>query len=271
MTSACERVLNTPELLEALLLQFQPLDLLLAQLVSSNCYRAIKQSPRLQQALFLRHESNDATQDQTGWRINPLLRAHFLPWFVGPGDFAWNVSYNAIRNLDWTTNNKEAFMRAESGWRKMFILQPPPKQLVIRRYSKATGGSSIREAIVSFQDCAAGGVTMGAIYDITEKSMRSQSGQNFGLTFDDSAAGPQLTLHLEHFHSCVRRCRDPNIEYFISEDTKPEWSTDNLEWKDIFVKHGRGARLEGWERNLSPEKGGVTAPEWERWENKKGV
>ncbi|KAF2111326.1 hypothetical protein BDV96DRAFT_465071, partial [Lophiotrema nucula] len=173
MSQAQTRVLSTPELLEAILAHLPPSSLLQAQRISCTFQSVIQTSPTLQQALYLRPARPKPSGD---WTINPLLRDCFLPWLVIAED-RWEMpSYEALEMLDWVKNEKrrEAMLHADASWRKMFLIQPPPKTLTILRFCHSRGGDYISNGEVSFADEEQAAVTMGALYDIPHSFLRCE-------------------------------------------------------------------------------------------------
>lgn len=270
MTSACEHVLTTPELLEIVLLHLHhvapPNELLRSQLVSRRFRTAITSSPRIQQLLFLRAEPASALNP---WRINPLLRRHFLPWFVGPPRDHYAMPNNeTLRLMDWTSCKAEAFLRPEASWRKMLFVQPPPEELCVKRACLGEVCNSVQEAKVSFADSASGGVTMGLIYDITESFLRGGAVSRFGVSVNNCGQGPpHITLHLRFTQKPHISPRDMD---FMSHGATSQWTVETLEWTP-FDRKSRWDRREiiDWMTDLSVEKGGVQRWAWEEWKRKR--
>ncbi|KAF2178603.1 hypothetical protein K469DRAFT_467003, partial [Zopfia rhizophila CBS 207.26] len=165
MASTYARVLNTPELLEAILAQLPPRDLLRAQCISCSFRDTIQASPTLQQALFFR----PAPVKEPGvWTINPLLQDLFLPWRVFP-ETNWDLpEYATLELLDWNCSPETvaAFQHPSASWRRMFLIQPPSKKLAVIRHVHKRGGDSISRGELSFESNENDGVRMDALYDI---------------------------------------------------------------------------------------------------------
>jgi hypothetical protein len=160
MASACECVMSTPELLETVFIQLNSLSALLhAQLVSRHFHTVIASSPKLQQKLFFRPSAN--REDSQQWTLNPLLRQHFVPFFLTRS----MPDYASFKLMDWVKSKPEAFLRADASWRQMLIVQPPPAEVTVVRLSEGQGGECEEQAIVPFHDRLCGGLTMGIIYD----------------------------------------------------------------------------------------------------------
>ncbi|KAJ4370767.1 hypothetical protein N0V83_005289 [Neocucurbitaria cava] len=275
MTSAREQVLGTPELLEAVLYQLcqiaPQIELLRARIVSHGFRAAITSSPCIQQLLFLRAER--ATKRES-WRLNPLLSKHFVPWFAGPLSDRWSMpTHKTLLLLDWMESKREAFLRAEASWRNMLVVQPPPEQLSIIRFSHArlvNGEDKRQDASVSFAGSPAGGVTMGFLYDITESFVRLYPHSQFGVSIRNSDVGPpQIDLHLLY---SLDRC--PNLPQrldLVSRGAKSQREVDTLTWtpsRKEFPNAGAvlGLRLADDVRtDLTPERGGIGPYEFAEW------
>jgi hypothetical protein len=272
MSSACDNVLSTPELLEAILIHVTPLNTLLhAQLVSQYFHKTITSSPKLQQLLFFRPSPS---QDPQEWTLNPLLRKHFLPFFVIPGGGYKGTprQFAALQLLPWTRSpsRKKAFLRAEASWRNMLLLQPPPKELQIIQWVHAMGGDSESKKTITFDDTAAGHVTMGRVYDIAESFAGSKfDSGSFGLSFIDKspASPPYLALRLSYGVSCVRTWK-PSPPSLASE--AQELVHHKLEWDPRDPNWRRGFRNTSWKTDLTGERGGVESEEWQEWVREMG-
>ncbi|KAF1845569.1 uncharacterized protein K460DRAFT_366434 [Cucurbitaria berberidis CBS 394.84] len=276
MLSARDHLLGIPELLEAILLHLghvaPPNELLRAQLISRRVHTAIASSPRIQQLLFLRAEPADNPKP---WRANPLLRDLFLPWFVGPLRERWTMpDYDSFQMMDWTSTNRDAFLRAEASWRKMLVFQPPPKQLSVVRFCNGQGGDFIDEATVSFADSASGGVTMGLIYDLSESFVRENPVSQFGISLKTSATGPpRIALHLIYTSQCCPS--SPSSPRFMSQGAKSQCEIDMLEWqleKEVVeegsLEWGTRSSID-WETDFSVGRGVLNLWEWEEWKRKR--
>jgi hypothetical protein len=264
MTSACSTVLNTPELLEAVLVQLPPKDLLLAQRTSHGFATAIKSSPILQQALYYRAAP---IKDPQAWTINPLLRHHFLPFFTLPND---SQDMETVELMDWTRHDKrrEAFLYKDASWRKMLVIQPPPKKLSVVEFSECDGGDDVCDAELSFEDSQ--GLTMDAIYDITIAFLRNEKVSNFGLSILDSDAGPQVTLYLRAVIQCSVDDEDSLVSYLWSQGAPTDahqelnsvYRKGDQDDEDIYTE----VRLiVDWTSDLTPERGGVSSYEFQKW------
>jgi len=264
MASPRDRVFDTPELLEAILVQLPQQDLLLAQRISRSFETAIKSSPKIQQALFFRAEP---IKDPRKWFINPILRRHFLPFFVlSPAA----QDLKSIELLDWVAGDRtrKAFLYKNASWRKMLIIQPPPQNLSIVEFCNADGGDDKRTAEIPFEDTQ--GVSMGTVYDIAQSFVCNEEQSDFGLSILDSETGPQITLYLRYTSQC---CIDQ--EFPIPYDLKSEDASANAYEELKFVSSGVGVGEDGiyyecridmdWTTDLTLERGGVDVLEYKNW------
>jgi hypothetical protein len=264
MSSACSTVLNTPELLEAILAQLPPKDLLLAQRISHCFATAIKSSPCLQQALYFRAVP---VKDAQAWTINSLLRHHFLPFFTLPNDLQ---DIETVELMDWTKHDKkrEAFLYKDASWRKMLVMQPSPKKLFVVQFCHCEGGDDVCDAELSFEDSQ--GLTMDAIYDITIAFLRNEEVSSFGLSILDSDTGPQVTLNLRAVIQCCVDEEDSSVSNLWSQGATAD---AHRELNFVFRKgeeNDEGTYTEvrlnmDWTSDLTPERGGVSSYEFQKW------
>ncbi|CAO2648734.1 Nn.00g096830.m01.CDS01 [Neocucurbitaria sp. VM-36] len=277
MTTACEQVFGTAELLEAVLFQLYTvapqIELLCAQLVSRQFHVAIASSPRIQQLLFLRAEPVNGRKP---WRLNPLLREHFVPWFVGPISDRWAMpTSKSIQSLDWTSSGKrDAFMRAEASWRRMLVVQTPPKHISVVRFCHAKGGDLRQGAKVSFAGSPAGGVTMGLLYDITESFVRLYPHSQFGISMKNSSSGPpHIILHLLYTAQCCPI--SPQCLDLVSQGARSQHVVNMLPWtpfkKEVPNPNAMyGTRLDmDIMTDLTPERGGIPLYLWSEWKRER--
>jgi hypothetical protein len=239
MASPRDHVLTTPELLEAIFLHLPPQTLLLVQLVSPRWHITITCSPLLQQSLFLR-----PAPLQSSWTANPLLRSHFLPWFVMPTDhYSFSMpTYDSLQMLDWIhgkTPTRDAFLREGASWRKMLLVQPPPRQLHLLKIAQGQGGDWEEKAIVNVGER---GVTMGLVYDVTESFLRGEPVSSFGLTVG----------------------LPPRDNYMRSRDKVFDGS-EGIEWEYSRDTDGDDGLDMDHKTDLTPGKGGVDEDAWEQW------
>ncbi|KAF2281039.1 uncharacterized protein EI97DRAFT_463436 [Westerdykella ornata] len=226
--TATSRVLNTTELLELILHPIPPLELLTTLTrVSRKFHAVILASP----SLFFRP---DATIPPTKWILNPFLRNKFKLWFINytrPEDFpsVARITADVIGHVG--DAKRDIFLRPEASWRRMLVIQPPPKVLTVVQI--ASGWEDLyslpSRAVVSFEEekgeC---GVTMGAIYDITVSMSFFYFNVQFGL-FVKSQDGepPQMTLAL---YTGPRRDESSSNEVRSREDSTSIRSRAEERW-----------------------------------------
>jgi hypothetical protein len=264
-SSACAQAFGTPELLEAILAQLPGKDLLLAQRISHRFETAIKSSPSLQQKLFFRAVPLEVRKE---WAISSLLRHHFLPFFTLPSD---PQDIETIELMDWTNDEKrrEAFLFKDASWRKMLVIQPPPKRLSVVEFCHGQGGDNARNADIQFEDSQ--GVTMDAVYDVTIAFLRKNEVSNFGLSILDSEAGPEITLCLQYTMQCCIRVDD----YDSKVDLQSKGATGDAHSKLRLTyeqEDGEGEFFSArrlsmdWTTDLTPERGGVNSYDFREWQ-----
>jgi hypothetical protein len=136
--SASHQVFSTPELLEAIC-HLLPLTDLLTRLplVNRTFQNIILSSPSLQEKLFFHPAPSGPS------RPNPLVRhvpAEKRPRFIDkrdpnfdatrPGRRTWPDADELLPLMPYDSSaRKAAFSRLEASWRRMFIVQPPIKEL----------------------------------------------------------------------------------------------------------------------------------------------
>ena len=267
MSSAQARVFNTPELLEAILSQLPPHDLLLAQRISRPFQAAITSSPTLQQLLFIRAAP---VKDPKEWSLNPLLRDLFAPFFVVPAPNARAAStFTSLQRNEGCCTSEEmnALLRKEASWRRLLLLQPPVRVLGVTQLEQTRGGNVAYDARFSFEGHPAGGVTMGVVYDITESFTRSRGG-GFGLSVLEADDELQVTLYLLNVAQCTMG--------YVAYTTGPRsegaetafWSLELEEREDESAEMSFDST---WTTDLSVERGGVDVVEFESWKRKRGL
>ncbi|OCL15321.1 hypothetical protein AOQ84DRAFT_49271 [Glonium stellatum] len=167
MPTTATRVLDTPELLESILLHLPLQDLLHSQRVSRQFHAAITSSPSIQQALFLRAKRRKSSPNE--WEINPLFRKAFLPWFLYPEPNCPILpNYDTLELLDCNSTKQKriAYARPEASWRRMFFMQPPPQKLTVKKFCHAMGGDRKSVGELLFDADENDGVRMDVLYDI---------------------------------------------------------------------------------------------------------
>lgn len=196
--SARARVLNTPELLEAILLSVEIRTLLVAgQRVNRFWRDVITTSPGIRQTLFLQPrvpKSGDAAAKEER-TPNPLLKEAFKPWFhppSGPSRFH-SHGREVLYDLPLAQPQRnDAFTRAEASWRRMLTHQPPLHDIGFVEEVRNEAGSMFLRSQVSVKDWMKSssdrqpqsdsdgqpnwlddGLRMGQLYDFTLQVVRA--------------------------------------------------------------------------------------------------
>ncbi|KAF1995172.1 hypothetical protein P154DRAFT_526545 [Amniculicola lignicola CBS 123094] len=262
MESTCSRVLNTPELLEAILLQLPERDILLAQQVSRTFQAAITSSPALQQALFFREVP---FKDPKIWKVNPLLREHFLPWFVISRN-KWQLpDHSILERMDWARDHqrRRAFLRPTASWRKMLVTQPPAKKLEVYQHCHGQMDDVLEKASVHLKDLNTPGIPMSILYDISQRFIFQTPASGFEMTIKNTTSGsPKIILYLVYTVQC---CITEDFMDLDLRSLEPgAWDMENLEFESCAEE--LLAMFGIWMKNdLTAEKGGVPLWEFERW------
>lgn len=142
-------VLNTPEILEMILVQTDIRTLLTsAQRVCREWLNLITTSPSIQKVLYFTSikDSNGKSNETT---LNPLLTEKFSPIFPAkdrPDRYGFDFS-----DLEWTKDPSSLapFVRADASWRKMLVQQPPIPELGLFGLFHAMRGDSARCSKIS--------------------------------------------------------------------------------------------------------------------------
>ncbi|KAI9841697.1 MAG: hypothetical protein M1837_000429 [Sclerophora amabilis] len=179
-TSSMDRVLSTPELLEKVLIQLPPRDLLVhAQCVSRAFHSLITSSPSLQQALYFRGKPGEAGRAA---ELNPLLKETFPPWYKDVRALAswydWARDED-LETMEWNSSDQKraAYARSDASWRRMLVVQPPVATLKVIRTLHHMRGSDERKAEIRRSD----GLRMGTLYDLVEGGNGMYSTSSFSL------------------------------------------------------------------------------------------
>ena len=172
-STAQDKVLTTPEILEAIFLQLPLTDVLVnAQRINHAWKTLINSSPLLQRALFFQPELLPGIEP----RINPLLQQLFPIFFDVPGIGEDNAQYQKMRwaedfaALDWNSSNckQKAYSRATASWRQMLPVQPPIRTLELIKVTHAQIGDGQCSGEKVFED----GVRMGTLWDLVEDGVK---------------------------------------------------------------------------------------------------
>ncbi|KAF2749804.1 hypothetical protein M011DRAFT_524452 [Sporormia fimetaria CBS 119925] len=214
--SALTRVLSLPDLLEPILLCLPPRDLLLAQLISRHFHSLITNSPLIQPALFFRPAPSKPNTTPT---TNPLLAEHFPHFFTVHEDArrSWQLpSFEKLMRMPWISSlqtstvsrTQTPFLRREASWRRMLLMQPPPRDLHLLLQA-CSRREFLSTAKLPFAESEAGGVTMDVVYDIVVSFVTVEMASGFSLIFESAEEGtPKLTLRLTYTVQCIMGSRE---------------------------------------------------------------
>lgn len=135
--SALVQAFTTVEIFETILHKLELQDILRAQRVNSYFRDIIAQSPSLQQRLFFAPSPSTPLGRQSV--LNPLLAALFPPLFSLHMPLTHEPLHiiNFIARLEWFTDpaRRDAVLRLEASWRRMFPVQPPAKLEAIKIFT----------------------------------------------------------------------------------------------------------------------------------------
>ncbi|KAH4417156.1 hypothetical protein HBH92_063210 [Parastagonospora nodorum] len=231
MTSACDRVLSTTELLEFILSHLTPINYLFqAQRVSRFFHTTIQKSPKLQQLLFMRAETCRSLEDYV---TNQLLQQHFAPWFP---PFQGRRNYDRLKEMEWasTPSLRAIYLRPEASWRRMLPMQPAPQTLSVQYLEHCQTGDFMETASVE-------GATMGRVYDITESFLRVEYASC--AQFSMHCGGEGVVVYLES----QMQCDMGEGRGLKGWDLKSEGAemTHELQWVDCGEVQGGGYRFGG--------------------------
>ncbi|RYP41234.1 hypothetical protein DL769_011608 [Monosporascus sp. CRB-8-3] len=162
MATKASQVLDTPELLEAILLKLDIRTVISsAQLVNRQWHDLITESPAIQQAIFFK--PMDAA-DGAPLR-NPLLTELFPPFFDGPNKVCSAIY--AFKELAMAREERLAdYKREGASWRRMLVQQPPVRELGMWWRVSAMGGDRHTFRRERYPE----GLRMGELYDLVAKS-----------------------------------------------------------------------------------------------------
>jgi hypothetical protein len=181
-----DQTLNTPELLQEILLNLPTRSLLLAQRVNQAWKSMITNSPRLQEALFLRAKQPRKEGSCAKAEVNRLLQEVFPPFF----EIEKSENNHSHQGLPFPTEAQsrtwnerieisEPLLRKEASWRGMFPTQPPPKLNIVERASQFS--CSERRGKLPGQSFESQLARMGNIYDYVERAMANEDTSFFCL------------------------------------------------------------------------------------------
>ncbi|RYP24846.1 hypothetical protein DL767_008538 [Monosporascus sp. MG133] len=162
MATRASEVLDTPELLEAILLKLDIRTVISsAQLVNRQWHDLIAKSPAIQQAVFFKPvEAADGAPLR-----NPLLTELFPSFFNGQNEM--RSAIDAFEELAMARQERlAAFRREGASWRRMLVQQPPVRELGIWETVSHMGG----DGHTFRRERYPGGLRMGELYDLVAET-----------------------------------------------------------------------------------------------------
>ncbi|KAF2474869.1 uncharacterized protein BDR25DRAFT_301471 [Lindgomyces ingoldianus] len=209
------------------------------------------------------------------WVVNPLLQTPFLPWLIIPNGDRWGLpTYDSLELLDWTSTPRRewAFLRPDASWRRMFLIQPPPKKLSVVSRGHTREGDSSSELEVVFDQEQPPGVTMDALYDIPLMFLRSHWFSRFALEIKAPTSPsecPTMTLYLLYTIQCTTEPFPgdliPSRKDLRSRASRKWEVKDEDLWEGELVYHPDII----FQSDLTPERGGIRLSDFAEWTRKR--
>lgn len=146
----------------------------------------------------------------------------------------------------------------------MLVLQPPARDLLVERIVGPDDACQVETTLLP-GDRDAGGITMGALYDITEAHQRGNDCSQFCVGVVARNGGLSITLRLrsERRYQCI-------YQLGYGEDMKSEASevdVDKLPWVDAIWEEGKVYDIISRDGPLKAMQWGALEPwEWEEWQ-----
>jgi hypothetical protein len=190
------QVFAATELLESILAQLPPRDLLLAQRVCRRWRDTIVGSIALQQRLFFCPITDGTVKPY----FNSLLQAIFPPWF------SLELSHQNIQQQAWflDTSRRTTVLNPVASWRRTFPVQPPAKidRLSSFMHCRQLYGEQRNATLrAEFEEQQKDGARMSLIYDMI-----------VGWLDSDASATCRVVWHMfssEHGHGLQPRFNYP--------------------------------------------------------------
>ncbi|KAK3059936.1 hypothetical protein LTS18_009714 [Coniosporium uncinatum] len=244
---ALHKVIETPELLELILLHLDARTLLHSQRTNRSFYELIKHSPYLQQALFFRPQSAANPKEST-YRTNPLLRDAFPTWFkhsmsdsmISYHPIHWNnpSESSIFEALPWNSNPEatSAFKRQEASWRRMLVTQPPVLAFDIQRTAHHWD-SDVKRGRIDFGKND--GLRMGILYDLVEQFLlREQSVAYFAVQWRMFPSGSKELLENEVKYTESFPGYEPYMAEILASNSDAD-ETGKRWWESDFEPENR--------------------------------
>ncbi|KAF2671982.1 hypothetical protein BT63DRAFT_185168 [Microthyrium microscopicum] len=175
-------------------------DLLRIQRVCQHWTTIICASPTLQQALFFR-PSQQRPDSEFGF--NPLLKELFPPFFLTPitdiedsddeVESSMSQSADVVKDMQWFVDKerRNAVLRPDASWRRMFPIQPPIKlrEIQFEHYYPCVYSTRTPRAQISseFDELQEHGIKMGLLYDLVISQLDRDYVAELGDRVNDSA------------------------------------------------------------------------------------
>lgn len=228
--SLAHAIVFNPIILSSILQSLDPGDILSCRRVCVFFNSIINSSKDVRRALYLLPASTPTVLTPFGqgvlYRINPLLKAKFKPFFLinmNSNYGLWNeIALNHLLPNDGRTAVKSewdnclatirALFRREASWRDMLVTQPPITELKLIWLDNLVPRQPLHHTRLQFEH----GLTMGVLYDLMFCCVGIKDGGSFGV--DWKASSPQR--HATNTHTMYGRVAN---SYVSNEATRP-WS-----------------------------------------------
>lgn len=210
-----------------------------------------------------------------------MLRDVFFPWFYCPESrFEPCPDQNVLYLLDWTSTGRQrdVFLHPEASWRRMFMIQPPPLKLSVRKVIHGHLGDTVSDGEICANETTSQGVTMDVIYDITQSFWEYHQTLRFCLEILDHGTTASMRLCLMYTVSCVTDLSYEDLSW-AKPRAKKVWNFQN----DVDMEPARNQFVdsedqfdeseERWDYQfnsaLTKEKGGVSKEEFVTWKEER--
>jgi hypothetical protein len=200
--SAAARVLQTPELLEMILVHLKMEEILFLQRVCHTWQDIIlHDSLLLRRKLYLAPalvESPDYPTD------NPFLKSRFPKFstYLLTGKVKWRPKWvKALDDTDLHNLGDEFFECPTATWRGMLLTQPPIREVVVY-VGAEEGGQSMGRSVQDLMQAQVvvkdeRGVTMGMILEASERARRKSAEMGRGRRNDSGYASVEIVIEEE--------------------------------------------------------------------------
>jgi hypothetical protein len=220
MSTAKDKVIITPELLELILSQLPIRNLFLVAPLVSKTWQAVARTPVLQRAIFFEPDPSATVPTQ-----NPLLVEIFSPFFAQANEeSSWPGSVSTIQAMQWA-KNPNAFKRADASWRRMLVTQPPVQSMAMTRTAGRHSLSGRRAVLTDLT------LRMGMLYDLVVTRLEAAE-SHFRIRWQDGVDHSEDGISVDSWsaNNCGSRTKRLG-KVFISdgmERVKVRWETVDL-------------------------------------------